>query len=266
MNLNDKLKQASLEAELLTISQIPDDSEINWTPSDSFLKKMEKVFKQAERPIIKTSFLRKFSAVAAVLIFACAAVLLPVNHYYGNTDGKYAYSAGDGNKNNVYGSNDGIIIDISETDRNQSLGVPCDDSDDVVCGVSDDPSENVETLPFFPSYIPSGYQIVNSVVQSDNVTTLIEFSNGKDSFTFYSSAEGLDISDYQNSYVLDWNSNSYYANVKPPNTDGNNVLDGNTNNFVWFYGSNTFMLVGNESLSLEEMQKTAISFNLEPNE
>lgn len=263
MNADEKLKQASLEAELLLLKQIPDDSQIDWEPSEDFLKKMDYLLETADKPKVKMSFFSKFSAVAAVLIIACVAVFLPINRY-NNTDDCYTYGL-EGGGDCAIGTPD-KHTGSTTNNRNEILGVSCNDTDDVPCSDIYDSSEVIAVLPFFPEYIPCGYEIVDSVVESDNITTSIEFSNGKDSFSFYSSAEGFDISGHQSSYVIDWNSNSYYANVTPPSTVNGNRLDSEANNIVWFYGGNSFMLVGNESLSIEEIQKTAISFNLEPYE
>lgn len=265
MNTNEKLKISSSKAEILLYEQLPDDSEIDWEPSEDFLKKMDSVFADVDKPKMKMSFFSKFSAIAAVLIIACVAVFLPVNHYFDEM-----------NSGNNYGLEDGkggwFDFWNDEEDKGNNYTESKEDSDDRYLGISndeictdvseyDDVSESVETLPFYPGYIPEGYNLIDAKVENDNITSTLEYSDGKNSFTFYSTTDTIDLHKHYNSYVIDYNSNSYYCNTLP--TEDNK---GSINNIIWFYGSNSFMLEGNNDLSAEELQRIATSFNLSPDE
>ncbi len=263
MNTNEKLKISSSEAEILLYELLPDDSEIDWEPSEDFLKKMDSVFMESGKPKIKMSFFRKFSAIAAVLIIAFVAVFLPVSHYLNESNGGNNYGLEDdggwfdfwNDEEEYKGTNDTEFKNDSE---DQHLGI----SNDEICddGIKVDVSESVGLLPFYPEYIPEGYNLVNAKVENDNITMALEYSNGKDSFTFCSTTDTIDLHRHYNSYVIDYNSNSYYCNMIPTED-----VKGTINNIIWFYGSNSFMLTANGDLSAKELQKIATSFNLIPN-
>ena len=260
MNTNEKLKKSSLEAEISLYEQIPDDSEIDWEPSKDFLKKMDSLFNDADKPRIKKSFFNKFSAIAAMLIIACVAVFLPVSHYFNESDDVNSYVP----KGNVVVSDsqsdsDGKDHGYKTSSDDKQLG----NSQEVTCGdiEKDDVSEDTALLPFSPEYIPEGYYLVKVKVENDNITTALEYSNGNDSFTFYSTTDTIDLNRYYNSYVVDYNSNSYYCNTLPTED-----VEGTVNNIIWFYGSNSFMITANGDISAKELQKIATSFNLIPNE
>lgn len=261
MDIKEKLRQASQEAERLALEAVPEDEEIFWEPSEDFNRKMNCVIASVgeNKPASTRFFFRRIAISAAVVLLLGTLIFLPLSQ--GDFD------TADNSGSCGFEENDhSLRVPIDDSDRDQSEIINSHESD----GFTDDisTSDNIydSKPPYSPSYIPDGYELVN--ITDDDYIMVLEYSDGKNSFSLQCLSDCFDFTQLGEGFeVIYHNSNSYYNRI-PPLSDPDPIdgADWNSNNVAWTYGGNTFILIGNSELSHEEVQKIALSVNLIPNE
>ena len=175
-------------------------------------------------------------------------------------------------------------LDMSGDYKDETIGggddesVPCDDKYDGPDSEESLPA--VESpIPFFyePAYLPEGYAHIDSAITQYFVVRT--YSNGEDIVRLYYINGEADFSIFVGTRN-DYNNLDYYSNVPMM---AHFILDESThelkeyiffpdgvewnrNNVAWNNSGMTFAIMGNENISQEEIEKIAISVNIEPKE
>ncbi|MBQ3230326.1 MAG: DUF4367 domain-containing protein [Clostridia bacterium] len=216
MKINEKLKRASLEAEITEYKKIPDDSEIDWEPSKEFNEKSEVLLQSVQAP--KRRFLTP-ARVAVCASIAVAAAILAVGHI--------------ASPNGLFGES----VYYSEN-------------------VTSEISPALEEV--YPKYIPDGY-VLSDKEFSVNGSTRLEYTNGNSKIVFYSyPAKKIDYSQFDDVIgVFETSENIFmnatnFAPVETPEFLANNSI-------AWNNGSETFVVLNNADVSVDELLKIAQS-------
>ena len=258
MDIKEKLRLAALCAETKAIKLIPPDSEIDWTPSEAFNKKMSELI--ARSPKRRLLAARRF-IIAAAVITAVSMVFVPV--WMRNTSGTNPSIS------EIESSTDNVSENESESDYRGN------DESDGNGGVPEVLPPSVPAIPYCPSYLPNGYALSNVTV-SERFTEVV-YSNGNDSIRLYYYTGETDFSALDGT-KNDFERRTYYSRVpKFINSDsiGNDFpeyiffpeeVEWNKNNIAWNSDGMTFAVMGNANISADEMAKIASSVDIDPKE
>ncbi len=267
MDIKEKLRLAAQQAENEEFKRLPPDSEIEWVPSEEFIAKIDEIAKSTPKRRLFT--IRRFIIAAAVIALVSTAFIPVFMRNTDNPDSGKNHEGEVGNKPDEY------------------YGYPTDKSDSATRLESDNwesistsesiPPTSPSKFEFEPEYLPEGYILTDSNVSKQ--FSVLEYSNGSDVIRLYYYDGETDFSILEDKND-DFDDEAYYNNVpkthyieKDSLTDAiieyiifPDEVEWNYNNVAWNNSDMTFAVMGNENLSEDEIEKIAISVNIEPKE
>jgi hypothetical protein len=220
MNTNEKLKKASLEAEKEAFFDLPDDENIEWTPSERFEANIAKI------TVGKTKGLnikRRIAVIVAAALFAVSlTVCIPL----------------------ITNGPEGSVSSESSVPDGVTVSTPYN-------GFHNNTVSDIE-INAQPEYIPEGF-IINSCTVWQDGSIKIEYINGDNAILFQSyPAEEVDISAFEEIIKdIDINGNEGFA--------ANNFNNQYNNNIAWNDGKYSYIITNSEGVELEELIKVALS-------
>lgn len=303
MDIKEKLRLAALQAEKDKTALIPPDSEIDWTPSENFGKRMDEII--GIKPNRRKLIIRRLFIAAAVA--ALISVLLVPVFIIDTDDSEHINVGTDPDIFNPVDISDTSITDTldesDETDdsentsedvsvnqnesdmNNDESAVQPDESEESKSpdnGILNDPPPGIDIMapsPFAyrPDYVPPGYENTENSITSEYY--LIIYSNGSDVIRLYYLNSETDFS-IIDELKKDHNDLDYYSRVpKSVNITADSssdrlteyalfpdTIEWNQNNVAWNSSGKTFAVMGNSNISQEEIEKMALSVNTEPKE
>ena len=295
MDIKEKLRLASQQAENEQLSLIPPDSEIEWIPSKEFTKKMSDIL--VVQPKKRTFIIRRIvsvAAVAALIATICIPVFMNISEttdgangdIYIGTEPQKSESTHlpDGSGEDCLCSYPSEESDSSSNSNSQTeSSEPCtesDTTDESESGTNGDNSPSTpnpddyddrsdsEDIPveilFEPDYLPDGY--VQTDLTISQHFTVLTYSNGNNVIRLYCIDGTSDFSAYEES-KNNINKIDYYNNASTDSFNFNpEGIENNQKNVSWNGSNVTFVITGNENISQEELIKIAVSVNIEPKE
>ena len=224
MNIDKKLKKASLEAEKEAFLQLPDDKDIVWTPSEKFEADIKSIAPEKSKGL----FLKRriLALSAAALLIAAVAVCVPL----------------------MKGEPEISVPDVSAPEVSKEHNDPY--SNFYNNAVSD-----IEIIAQ-PEYIPEGYTVNSCTVWTDG-SMQIEYLDGENRIIFQSyPASEVDLSAFEDIIgKIDINGNDGFA------ANNNNGIY--SNNIAWNDGEYSYIITNDNGVELEELIKVALSVNTE---